>query len=70
MSKRTSIVLPEAALPAVGRVSKSAGKQSLREQLKAGYEANAQESLEIALDWFPVDGEARQASPATQRGKK
>ena len=56
MSKRTSIVLPETALPAVGRVSKSAGKQSLREQLKAGYKANAEESLEIALDWLAVDG--------------
>ena len=70
MSKRTSIVRPEAALPAIGRVSKSGGKQSLHEQLKAGYEANAEESLEIALDWFPVDGEAGQASPATRHGKK
>jgi hypothetical protein len=70
MSKRTSIVLPETALRAVGRVSKSAGKQSLREQLRAGYEANAEESLEIALDWLAVDEEAPQASPATQRGKK
>jgi hypothetical protein len=66
MSKHTSIVLPETALPAVDRVSKRAGKQSLRDQLKAGYEANAEESLEIALDWLAVDEEARQASPATR----
>lgn len=46
------------------------GKQSLREQLKAGYEANAEENLEIALDWFPADEEAWQAAPADQHGKK
>lgn len=63
--KRINIVLPKSTLD-----TKRGGKQSLREQLKAGYEANADESLEIALDWLAVDEEARQASPATQRGKK
>jgi len=46
------------------------GKQSLREQLKAGYEANAKENIEIALDWFPAEEEAWQAFPADQHGKK
>jgi metal-responsive CopG/Arc/MetJ family transcriptional regulator len=37
---------------------KSRGKKALREQLKAGYQANAQENLEIALEWFPLEEEA------------
>jgi CopG family transcriptional regulator / antitoxin EndoAI len=36
----------------------SKGKQSLREQLKAGYQANAKESLKIAMEWFPLEEEA------------
>jgi metal-responsive CopG/Arc/MetJ family transcriptional regulator len=39
---------------------KSHGKQNLRERLKAGYQANAQESLKIALEWFPLEEEAWQ----------
>lgn len=34
------------------------GKRSLKEQLKAGYEANAARSLEIAAEWFPLEEEA------------
>ncbi len=34
------------------------GKRSLREQLKAGYQANAQRNLEIAAEWFPLEEEA------------
>jgi CopG family transcriptional regulator/antitoxin EndoAI len=34
------------------------GKQSLRQQLKAGYVANADENLKIAADWFPLEEEA------------
>ena len=30
----------------------------LREQLKAGYLANAGENLKIAAEWFPLDEEA------------
>jgi len=35
----------------------SHGKQTLRERLKAGYEANAEESLKMALEWFPLEEE-------------
>ncbi len=34
------------------------GKRSLREQLKAGYQANAEDSLNIAAEWFPLEEEA------------
>jgi len=34
------------------------GAQSLREQLKAGYLANADENLKIAAEWFPLEEEA------------
>jgi CopG family transcriptional regulator / antitoxin EndoAI len=36
----------------------SVGKQSLKEQLKAGYQANAERNLEIAAEWFPLEEEA------------
>ena len=36
------------------------GRQSLREQLKAGYLANADENLRIAAEWFPVEEQAWQ----------
>ena len=39
---------------------KTHGKQSLRNQLKAGYLANAEESLRIAAEWFPLEEEAWQ----------
>jgi hypothetical protein len=42
------------------------GKQSLREQLKAGYQANSGENLKIALEWFPLEQEAWKRS----KGKK
>ena len=48
----------------------SQGKQSLREQLKAGYQANAEESLKIAMDWFPLEEEAWQKSQTGRKGKK
>ena len=46
------------------------GKQSLREQLKAGYQANAEENLRIALEWFPLEEEAWQESPASRKIQK
>jgi hypothetical protein len=47
------------------------GGRSLREQLKAGYESKADESLEIALEWFPLEEEAWQReSRGTSRRKK
>ena len=36
----------------------SYGKQNLREQLKAGYQAHALEDLEQAAKWFPLEEEA------------
>ena len=45
------------------------GKQSLREQLKAGYLANADENLRIAEEWFPIEEEAWQKSHTGQRAK-
>ncbi len=44
------------------------GKENLREQLKAGYRANAAENLKIAAEWFPVEEQAWQT--ATRAGKK
>ncbi|MDR3675968.1 MAG: hypothetical protein P4N24_10800 [Acidobacteriota bacterium] len=49
---------------------KSCGKQNLRDQLKAGYQANAQESLKIALEWFPLEEEAWQKSRRTPKRRK
>ena len=48
MSQRINIMLPE----------ETQGKRSLREQLKAGYLANAGENLKIAAEWFPIEEEA------------
>ena len=45
------------------------GKQSLRQQLKAGYTANADESLKIAAEWFPLEEEAWQNSRAKVKAK-
>jgi len=42
------------------------GRRSLRHQLKAGYLANAEESLKIAEEWFPVEEEAWPISRATR----
>jgi metal-responsive CopG/Arc/MetJ family transcriptional regulator len=36
------------------------GKQSLRQQLKAGYLANADENLKIAAEWFPLEEQSWQ----------
>ena len=47
---------------------KSQAKQNLRERLKAGYQANAQESLKIALEWFPLEEEAWQETHAKAKG--
>jgi metal-responsive CopG/Arc/MetJ family transcriptional regulator len=45
-------------------------KRALREQLKAGYQANAEESLQIAVEWFPLEEEAWQRSGTDRKGKK
>jgi len=44
------------------------GKENLREQLKAGYQANAAESLKLAVEWYPLEEQAWQK--ATRAGKK
>jgi CopG family transcriptional regulator/antitoxin EndoAI len=44
------------------------GKRSLREQLKAGYRANAERDLAIAAEWFPLEEEAWQTSEIAQPG--
>jgi len=42
----------------------SRGKQSLREQLRAGYRANADRDLATSADWFPVEEEAWETATA------
>ena len=43
---------------AVRQLIESRGRQSLREQLKAGYRANADQDLAMAAEWFPLEEEA------------
>jgi CopG family transcriptional regulator/antitoxin EndoAI len=43
---------------AVRYVVETQGKRALREQLKAGYRANAERDLAIAAEWFPLEEEA------------
>ena len=43
------------------------GKKSLREQLKAGYLANADENLKLAAEWFPLEEEAWRKSSRVDR---
>jgi CopG family transcriptional regulator/antitoxin EndoAI len=43
---------------AVRHVVEKQGKRALREQLEAGYRANAGRDLAIAAEWFPLEEEA------------
>ncbi len=46
------------------------GKKSLKEQLKAGYQANAARNLEITTEWFPLEeetGARAKGSPSAPR---
>lgn len=43
---------------AVRRLVETEGKTSLREQLKAGYRANAERDRQMAAEWFPLEEEA------------
>jgi CopG family transcriptional regulator / antitoxin EndoAI len=45
------------------------GKRNLNEQLKLGYQANADESLRIAAEWFPLEEEASQQRRGGHRGR-
>jgi hypothetical protein len=56
MSKRIDIVLPEATVAVLN--------QTLRERLKEGYATNAEESLRIAAEWFPLEEEFRLTNSA------
>jgi CopG family transcriptional regulator/antitoxin EndoAI len=55
---------------AVRHYVETQGKASLREQLKAGYEANADRDLAMAAEWFPLEEEAWQMSEASRTPKK
>jgi len=46
------------------------GKQSLREQLKAGYGANAERDLAMAAEWFPIEEEAWRTFENSRTTKK
>jgi CopG family transcriptional regulator/antitoxin EndoAI len=49
---------------------RNVGRQSLRERLKAGYRANADENLRMAAEWFPLENEAWQSSAGkVKRGR-
>ena len=55
---------------AVRHYVESQGNASLREQLKAGYRANAERDLAMAAEWFPLEEEAWQISQASGPAKK
>jgi metal-responsive CopG/Arc/MetJ family transcriptional regulator len=59
---------------AVTHFVETQGKQSLREHLAAGYKANAEDSLRMAAEWFPLEEEAwhkaELGSPATKKRKR
>lgn len=43
---------------AVRRYVKEETRANLRKQLAAAYQANAEEDLQLAQDWFPVEEQA------------
>jgi CopG family transcriptional regulator/antitoxin EndoAI len=51
---------------AVRHYVETQGKASLREQLKAGYRANAERDLAMAAEWFPLEEEAWQTFEASR----
>ena len=46
------------------------GRASLGEQLKAGYQANAERDVAMAAEWFPLEEEAWRMSEASRTPKK
>jgi metal-responsive CopG/Arc/MetJ family transcriptional regulator len=52
---------------AVRHYVETQGRKNLREQLKAGYQANAERDLAIAATWFPLEEEAWQTFERSQR---
>ena len=55
---------------AVRHYVETQGKQSLREQLIAGYRANAERDLSIATEWFPLEEQAWRTLDAARKPKK
>jgi CopG family transcriptional regulator/antitoxin EndoAI len=55
---------------AVRHYVETQGKASLREQLKAGYRANAARDLAMAAEWFPLEEEAQCILEASGNPKK
>ncbi len=55
---------------AVRHYVESQGRASLREQLKAGYQANAERDLAMAAEWFPLEEEAWRTAEASRTSKK
>ena len=54
---------------AVRHYVETRGRESIREQLKAGYRANAERDLAMAAEWFPLEEEAWRAFEATRKTK-
>jgi CopG family transcriptional regulator / antitoxin EndoAI len=54
---------------AVRHYVETQGRQCLREQLKAGYQANAERDLAMAAEWFPLEEEAWAAFEASHKAK-
>jgi CopG family transcriptional regulator/antitoxin EndoAI len=55
---------------AVRHYVETQGRESLREQLKAGYLANAERDLAMAAEWFPLEEEACQTLEDSRKSKK
>jgi CopG family transcriptional regulator/antitoxin EndoAI len=55
---------------AVRQLVETQGRQSLRDELKAGYRQNAEQDLAIAAEWFPLEEEAWEALAAARKSKK
>jgi CopG family transcriptional regulator/antitoxin EndoAI len=55
---------------AVRHYVETQGRHSLREQLKAGYRANAERDLAMAAEWYPLEEEAWRTLEESRRPKK
>jgi CopG family transcriptional regulator / antitoxin EndoAI len=55
---------------AVRHYVETQGRESLREQLKAGYRANAERDLEMTARWFPLEEEAWATFEASRKTRK
>ncbi|MBZ5621998.1 MAG: hypothetical protein LAQ69_25215 [Acidobacteriia bacterium] len=55
---------------AVRHYVETQGRENLREQLEAGYRANAERDLAMAAEWFPLEEEAWQTFEASRKPKR